>query len=97
MRALGFTASDIRWQYGWRAVIILAAGLVLGTLLAETLGEKIFGAALASFGAAAFHFTTSPLSATLLSLLTLLLSALLAAAWGTRQAGEVPIYASLKE
>ena len=97
MRALGFTASDIRWQYGWRAVIILAAGLVLGTLLAETLGEKIFGAALASFGAASFHFTTSPLSATLLSLLTLLLSALLAAAWGTRQAGEVSIYASLKE
>lgn len=97
MRALGFTASDIRRQYGWRVVIILTAGIILGTLLAETLGEKIFGAALASFGAAAFHFTPLPLSATILSLLIMLLSALLAAAWGTSQAGDIPIYASLKE
>ena len=97
MRALGFTGSDIRSQYIWRAVTVLTAGILTGTILANTLGEQLAGLAISSFGAAAFHFQINPLSTYLLSPLILLAAALAAAAWGTGRAGDVSIRESIKE
>lgn len=97
MRALGFTGSDIRSQYIWRAVTVLTAGILAGTILANTLGEQLAGLAISSFGAAAFHFQINPLSTYLLSPLILLAAALAAAAWGTGRAGDVSIRESIKE
>ena len=67
MKALGFTNSDIKVQYASRSVFVLMVGIVLGTLLANTLGERLAGAVISSFGASAFHFVVNPLSAYLYS------------------------------
>lgn len=97
LRAVGFSGADISIQYAWRAVFVLIIGIILGTVLAGTLGEKLSAAAVSSFGAAAFRFTVNPLSTYLLSPLILLLTALLAVALGTSHAGEVKLYESIKE
>ena len=97
MRALGFTGSDIRRQYGWRAAFVLAIGILAGTLLANTAGEQLAGLAISCFGAAAFHFQINPLSTYLLSPLILFAAALTATGFGTRRAGEVSICESIKE
>lgn len=97
LRALGFTGSDIRRQYAWRSVFVLAAGIILGIILAGTLGEKLSAAAISSFGADAFRFTVNPLSTYLLCPLILLFSALLATVLGTAHAGDVLLCESMKE
>lgn len=97
MRAVGFTGSDIRRQYTWRAVLVLLIGIALGTLLAGTLGEQLSGMAISSFGAAAFHFTINPIFTYLVSPLLMLLAALTATVFGTSRAGRVHIYESIKE
>lgn len=97
LRALGFTGNDIVWQYVWRAVFVLAAGIIIGTILAGTLGEKLAGAAISSLGAASFRFTVNPLFTYVLSPLLLLAAALAATVRGTRGAGRVLISDSIKE
>lgn len=97
LRAVGFTGSDIRRQYAWRAAMILTAGIILGTILAGTLGEKLAGMAISSFGAASFHFTINPVFTFLLSPLILFSAALAATVWGTFRAGEVSVGESIKE
>lgn len=97
LRAVGFTGSDIRRQYAWRAVLVLAAGICLGTVLAGTLGEKLSAAVIASFGAAAFRFTVNPLSTYLLSPVIMLSAAIIATIWGTSRAGDVELCQAMKE
>ena len=64
MKAFGFTDADIRAQYLARSVFILLVGVVVGTLLANTLGEKLVGAVIAMFGAASFYLTSIPFGPT---------------------------------
>lgn len=97
LRAVGFTQSDIRRQYAWRVAFVLASGIILGTILAGTLGEKLSAAAISSLGAVTFRFTVNPLSAYLLCPLILVLSALIATIWGTFHAGDAQIYEFIKE
>ena len=97
LRAVGFTGSDIQRQYAWRAFLILAVGIFLGTILAGTVGEKMSGAAVSSLGAATFRFTINPLSTYLFSPLILVCSGLLATVWGTAHAGDVKLCQSIKE
>ena len=97
LRAVGFTGSDIQRQYAWRAFLILAVGIFLGTILAGTVGEKLSAAAVSSLGAATFRFTINPLSTYLFSPLILVCSGLLATVWGTAHAGDVKLCQSIKE
>lgn len=97
LRAVGFTGSDIRCQYAWRAVLVLAGGICLGTVLAGTLGEQLAAAVISSFGAAAFRFTVNPLSTYLLSPLIMLSAAIIATIWGTSRAGDVELCEAMKE
>ena len=97
LRAIGFTGSDIKRQYAWRAFLVLSAGILLGTVLAGTLGEKLSAAAASWFGAAAFRFAIDPLSTYLYSPLILVCSGLLATIWGTADAGHVKLCQSIKE
>lgn len=97
LRAVGFTRLDIQRQYAWRALMILAAGIFLGTVLAGTLGEKLSAAAISSLGATTFQFTINPLTTYLFSPLILVASGLLASIWGTFHAGDVKLCQSIKE
>lgn len=97
MRAVGFQSSDIRCQYAWRAVLVMVLGITVGTILAGTVGESLSGAAIASIGAGTFQFQVNPLATYVVSPLVLLASTLLATVWGTRRAGDLSVYESLKE
>ncbi|USB33514.1 ABC transporter permease [Paenibacillus sp. YPG26] len=97
MKAFGFTSSDIRTQYAARSVFVLMAGIVLGTLLANTVGEKLAGAVISSFGASAFHFTINPLTVYLLSPLMMTGSVLIATILGTSGARHIRISGNIKE
>ncbi len=67
MKSLGFTSTDIRLQYFTRSVIVLLLGVIIGTLLANTIGESIGVAVIASFGVTALDFVVNPWFAYLFS------------------------------
>ena len=96
MKALGFTKSDIKLQYISRSVFVLIIGIMLGTLLANTLGETIAGAIISSFGADSFKFTVNPLSAYLLCPLLMICAVLIATIAGTSGAGKISISQNIK-
>ncbi|MCL1699320.1 FtsX-like permease family protein [Lysinibacillus sp. Bpr_S20] len=97
MKALGFTNSDMTVQYGSRAVFVSIIGIVLGTLLANTLGEVLAGAVITSFGASSFSFSINPLSAYVLSPLLMICSVLITTIIGTWNVGKIKISDNIKE
>ncbi|WP_409274680.1 ABC transporter permease [Neobacillus sp. SCS-31] len=97
MKALGFTNSDIKAQYVSRSVFVLIIGIILGTLLANTLGEVLAGVLISSFGASTFNFKVNPLTAYVLSPLMMILSVLIATMIGTSSAGLIKISENIKE
>jgi putative ABC transport system permease protein len=97
MKTLGFTNSDIRKQYAARALFVLVAGIILGTVLANTLGEALAGAMIASLGAASFNFTVNPLESYLMAPLLLGTVVLVSTALGTLDAGKIRISENIKE
>ncbi|AIQ53953.1 ABC transporter permease [Paenibacillus sp. FSL R7-0331] len=97
MKSLGFTNADLRVQYFARAAAVLVAGIVLGTILANTLGEGLAGALIGSFGAASFEFVVDPLEAYLFSPLMLAGLVLIATIIGTSGTGHITISGHIKE
>lgn len=97
MKAFGFTNTDIKMQYVARSVFVLVIGILLGTLLANTLGETLTGAVIASFGAASFKFIVNPTFAYLFSPLLMAGAVLAATFFGTLDAGQIKISESIKE
>lgn len=97
MKALGFTNADIKAQYVSRSVFVLIVGIVLGTLLANTLGEVLAGAVIASFGASSFHFVVNPVSAYLLCPFMMVCAVLIATNIGISGAGQIKISGNIKE
>jgi putative ABC transport system permease protein len=97
MKAFGFTNSDITTQFVSRSVFVLIVGIVLGTLLANTLGEALAGAVIASFGASSFEFVVDPLVAYLICPLLMVISTLVVTVFGTLDAGQIKISENIKE
>jgi len=97
MKAFGFTNSDMKAQYVARSVVVLIVGIALGTLLANTLGEKLAGMVISSFGASTFDFTINPISAYLLNPLMMVIAVLIATIIGTSRAGQFKISEHIKE
>lgn len=97
MKAFGFTNADITTQYVARAVFVLIVGVVLGTFLANTLGERLAGAAIAAFGAASFRFAVNLWLAYLVAPLLMAGAVLIATFWGTVDAGRIQISENMKE
>ncbi|GIN86354.1 ABC transporter permease [Heyndrickxia sporothermodurans] len=97
LKSLGFTNSDITIQFVSRSVFVLILGIVLGTLLANTLGEVLASAVISSFGASSFNFIVNPLSAYLLCPLMMICSVLIATIIGTSRAGQIKISENVKE
>ncbi|RCX22550.1 putative ABC transport system permease protein [Fontibacillus phaseoli] len=60
LKSMGFTGADIRGQYLTRSITVLALGVIIGTILANTLGELVGMAIVSSFGATSFHFAVNP-------------------------------------
>ncbi len=67
LKSLGFTDADIEGQYLTRSFIVLALGVIIGTVLANTLGEYVGVALVSSFGASSFNFVVNPVFAYLVS------------------------------
>jgi putative ABC transport system permease protein len=97
MKAFGFTNADIKAQYVARAASVLVVGILLGTLLANTLGERLAGMVIAAFGAASFEFVVNPWFAYLLSPLLVAAVTLAATSAGTLDAGQIKISEDIKE
>jgi putative ABC transport system permease protein len=97
MKAFGFTNADIQAQYVTRSVFVLIIGMLLGTLLANTIGETLAGAVIASFGASSFKFVINPAFAYLLSPLMMAGVVLAATYFGTLDAGQIKISENIKE
>jgi len=62
-RSLGFSLQHIRIQYLTRALFLLAFGIVLGTLFANTLGQQLVSAVFSLQGASRIKFVIDPLQA----------------------------------
>jgi putative ABC transport system permease protein len=97
MKSFGFTNTDIKKQYVSRAIVVLLVGVLIGTILANTLGENLAGAVISAFGASAFHFVVNPLTAYVLSPLMMAVVVLAATFIGTRSAGKINIRENIKE
>lgn len=97
MKAFGFTNSDVKMQFVTRSVFVLMIGIILGTLLANTLGEVLAGMLISSFGASSINFEINPLFAYLLYPLLMVCSVLLATNMGTSDAGQIKISENIKE
>lgn len=67
LKSLGFKTYDIRVQYMARAFTVLVAGILIGTILANTLGELVGAVLISSFGASSFKFVVNPMFAYLFS------------------------------
>ncbi len=97
MKAFGFTNSDIKAQYLTRSAVVLVVGILLGTLLANTVGEALAGAVIATFGATSFAFVVDPTFAYLWSPLLMLAATLAATLAGTWDAGRIRVAENLRE
>ena len=97
MKAFGFSNKDIKAQYVARSLFVLIVGILLGTLLANTIGEILAGAVIASFGASSFKFIANPFFAYLLSPLMMAGVVLAATILGTLDAGQIKISENIKE
>jgi len=67
LKSFGFTNSGITAQYKTRSVMVLILGVMIGTVLANTLGELVGAAMIFTFGASSFNFVVNPLFAYLFS------------------------------
>jgi hypothetical protein len=63
MKSLGFALHDIRRQYLTKTLLTLAAGILLGTLFANTMGESIVSFLWSFMGASQIRFVIDPLMA----------------------------------
>jgi len=66
MKSLGFSLRHIRLQYQSTALVLLAVGVAVGTVLSNTLGERAVGLLWSFMGAAQIRFVIHPLQAYLL-------------------------------
>lgn len=62
-KAIGFSTRDIRLQFGIRIIVIQFLAIAVGTVLANYLGEAIFGLMLSSMGASKITMLVEPVRA----------------------------------
>lgn len=97
LKSMGFTSGDIRRQYMARSVTVTALGIVVGVILANTLGEAAGGVLISSFGAATFSFAGNPWFAYLFSPLMIGMCVMVATVLGVWEIGRLKISRFIKE
>jgi len=65
-KSIGFTNRDLRIQFGIRILVIQFVAIIVGTVLANSLGEVIFSFMLSSMGASKITMLVEPITAYLL-------------------------------
>ena len=80
MQMLGFSTRQIRLQYMTRALVMVGAGIMLGTLAAATLGQQLISLLGSFSGASEIQFIVDPVIAYILCPL-LLTAAVLGTTW----------------
>lgn len=83
-KAIGFSNRDIRIQFGIRILTIQVVAIIVGTILANSLGEVIFGWMLSAMGASHITMLVEPLTAYLVYPVTQLLVVFITVILGTR-------------
>ncbi|SNS91135.1 putative ABC transport system permease protein [Anaerovirgula multivorans] len=83
-KAIGFSNRDIRIQFGIRILMIQFVAIFAGTVLANFLGEVIFGWMLSSMGVSKITMLVEPITAYLLSPAVQLLVVLITVIVGTK-------------
>lgn len=97
MKALGFTSRDITAQFLSRFLLVLLTGMLAGTILANTVGERLAGAVIASFGASSFQFVMNPFLAYLLYPLAMGCAVIFAVWLGTSGVRNIQVSSHIKE
>lgn len=97
LKSLGFSCNDIRMQYVARSVFVLIFGVVIGTFLANTLGELVGVGLISSFGASSFHFEVNPLFAYLFSPLVITVCVCVATIFGISDIDSLKVSDHIKE
>ncbi|MDR1409359.1 MAG: ABC transporter permease [Oscillospiraceae bacterium] len=97
LKSIGFNNANIRRQYITRGMGVLATGVVIGTLLSNTLGELVGVALISSFGASSFKFVVNPLFSYLFSPLLIALCVYVATLLGVSDIRLLKISEHIKE
>ncbi len=97
MKGIGFSNHDIRIQYMTRTTTVLIIGLVLGAVLANTLGAFLAGLILSTLGISKIHFITNWLLSYAACPLLLAVCVILGTIACMKKAGNVNIAESVKE
>ncbi|OXS62725.1 ABC transporter permease [Cohnella sp. CIP 111063] len=63
MKSIGFSMLHVRIQYVTKALLVLVAGIAVGTVLSNTAGPSAAGVAMSFMGAARIKFAIDPLQA----------------------------------
>jgi putative ABC transport system permease protein len=73
MKGIGFSLKDIRVQYITKALLVLNVGIILGTVISNTLGQSMVSAIWSFMGASKIRFVINPVQAYILYPLALML------------------------
>jgi putative ABC transport system permease protein len=97
LKSLGFTGADVRRQYVTRSLLVAALGVIIGVILANTLGERVGAALISSLGATTFRFVVNPLYAYLFAPLLIAVCVYAATLLGVRDIRPLKISEHIKE
>ncbi len=97
LKSMGFSTEAIGWQYILRSAIVFVFGVIVGTVLANTLGEYVGVAMMSSFGASTFRFEINPFFAYLFAPLLLALCVYIATMLGISDIRPLKISEHIKE
>ena len=73
MKGIGFSLKDIRVQYISRALLVLNVGIILGTVISNTVGQSLVSFIWSFMGASKIRFIINPVEAYILYPLALMI------------------------
>ncbi len=97
LKSIGFNDYDLRVQYVTRTILVALLGIIIGTILANSIGESLSGLFLSTMGVAKFKFSIDPLMAYIICPFIMLITVFGATLIGTRRIKEISISENIKE
>ena len=74
MKSIGFSLKDIQVQYVVRVLLVMGIGIILGTIISNTIGQRMVSVLWSLMGASKIEFVINPVHAYVLCPLILMLS-----------------------